>query len=74
MTEPVLELDLAEAKVNSIIRATGFALDYNWLKADAFYETGKPKHLRGDSAESGVYFPGLPWLSRRGSSFIRDVW
>lgn len=26
------------------------------------------------SVESGVYFLGLPWLSRRGSSFIWGVW
>jgi putative flavoprotein involved in K+ transport len=26
------------------------------------------------SSEPGVYFLGLPWLSRRGSSFIWGVW
>jgi putative flavoprotein involved in K+ transport len=26
------------------------------------------------SVEPGVYFLGLPWLSRRGSSFIWGVW
>jgi putative flavoprotein involved in K+ transport len=26
------------------------------------------------SAEPGVYFLGLPWQSRRGSSFIWGVW
>ena len=26
------------------------------------------------SSEPGVYFVGLPWLSRRGSSFIWGVW
>jgi putative flavoprotein involved in K+ transport len=26
------------------------------------------------STEPGVYFLGLPWLSRRGSSFIWGVW
>ncbi|WP_204377471.1 hypothetical protein [Aquitalea magnusonii] len=31
-------------------------------------------HQRGISAEPGVYFLGLPWLSRRGSSFIWGVW
>ncbi|MEI7544895.1 MAG: FAD-dependent oxidoreductase, partial [Mycobacteriaceae bacterium] len=54
--------------------ATGFALDYGWLQVDAFDETGKPKHQRGVSSEPGVYFLGLPWLSRRGSSFIWGVW
>jgi putative flavoprotein involved in K+ transport len=74
VTNPVLELDLAEAGVTSIIWATGFAVDYSWLKVDAFDENGKPKHQRGVSAEPGVYFLGLPWLSCRGSSFIWGVW
>jgi len=74
VTNPLLELDLAAAGVTSIIWATGFALDYGWLQVDAFDETGKPKHQRGVSSEPGVYFLGLPWLSRRGSSFIWGVW
>lgn len=74
MTEPLLELDLAAAGVTSIIWATGFALDYSWLKVDAFDEAGKPRHQRGVSSEPGVYFLGLPWQSRRGSSFIWGVW
>jgi putative flavoprotein involved in K+ transport len=74
MANPTLELDLAAAGVNSLIWATGFTVDYGWLQVDAFDEAGKPKHRRGVSSESGVYFLGLPWLSRRGSSFIWGVW
>lgn len=74
MTDPILDLDLAKAGVNTIIWATGFALDYGWLKVDAFDEKGRPRHLRGVSTEPGIYFLGLPWQSRRGSSFIWGVW
>ncbi|MGH1477442.1 MAG: flavin-containing monooxygenase [Geminicoccales bacterium] len=74
VTDPLLELDLAEAGVTSVIWATGFAVDYNWLKVDAFDDKGRPKHRRGVSVEPGVYFLGLPWQSRRGSSFIWGVW
>ena len=74
VTAPILELDLAAAGVTSIIWATGYAVDFSWLKVDAFDANGKPKHQRGVSAEPGVYFVGLPWLSRRGSSFIWGVW
>ena len=70
MTDPILELDLAEAGVGSIIRATGCAVDFGWLQVDAFDRDGKPRHQRGVSSEPGVYFIGLPWLSRRGSWFI----
>ncbi len=53
-----------------------FALDYSWLQIDpaAFDERGRPRHQRGVSAEPGVYFLGLPWQSRRGSSFLWGVW
>jgi putative flavoprotein involved in K+ transport len=74
MTDPILELNLAEAGVTSIVWATGFALDFGWLQVDALDEAGKPQHQRGVSAEPGIYFLGLPWQSRRGSSFIWGVW
>jgi putative flavoprotein involved in K+ transport len=74
VTHPLRELDLARAGVTTIIWATGYAVDYSWLHVDAFDERGKPKHQRGVSKEPGVYFLGLPWLSRRGSSFIWGVW
>jgi len=74
VTDPILELNLAEAGITSIIWATGFVVDYSWLKVEAFDQAGKPKHQRGISAEPGVYFLGLPWQSRRGSSFIWGVW
>ncbi|MCW2900378.1 MAG: FAD-dependent oxidoreductase [Streptosporangiaceae bacterium] len=74
VTDPLLELGLADAGVTSIIWATGYATDYSWLQVDAFDERGRPKHRRGVSPEPGVYFLGLPWLSRRGSSFIWGVW
>jgi putative flavoprotein involved in K+ transport len=74
VTSPVLELNLAEAGITSVIWATGFAVDYGWLAVDAFDASGKPRHQRGVSSEPGVYFLGLPWQSRRGSSFIWGVW
>jgi len=74
VTHPLAELDLAEAGVTTIIWATGFSQDYSWLAVGAFDDDGKPCHQRGISRESGIYFLGLPWLSRRGSSFIWGVW
>ncbi len=74
MTDPILELDLALAGITTILWATGYALDYSWLKIDAFGPDGRPRHHRGVSTEAGVYFLGLPWQSRRGSSFLWGVW
>ena len=74
LTHPLRELDLGAAGVTSIVWATGYVSDYGWLQVDAFDENGRPKHSRGVSTEPGVYFLGLPWQSRRGSSFIWGVW
>ncbi|MOA10597.1 putative oxidoreductase CzcO [compost metagenome] len=74
VTRPILELDLVKAGVTSIIWATGYAVDFSWLQVNAFDAKGKPQHQRGVSSEPGVYFVGLPWLSRRGSTFIWGVW
>ena len=46
----------------------------SWLKLDAFDRDGQPRHRRGVSPLQGLYFLGLPWLARRGSSFIWGVW
>ncbi|MBU2065288.1 MAG: NAD(P)/FAD-dependent oxidoreductase [Gammaproteobacteria bacterium] len=74
MTQPLLELDLAAADISAIIWATGYANDFGWLQVDAFDANGKPRHQRGVASEPGIYFVGLPWLSRRGSTFIWGVW
>lgn len=72
--DPVLQINLKDAGIAAIIWATGYALDYGWVKIDVFDEKGRPKHDRGVSTVPGLYFLGLPWLSRRASSFIWGVW
>jgi putative flavoprotein involved in K+ transport len=74
VTDPVAQLNLASAGVRSIIWATGYALDFGWIKVDAFDHSGRPAHQRGVSVVPGLYFLGLPWLSRRASPFIWGVW
>lgn len=72
--DPILELDLAEAGIGTVLWATGYTFDFGWIKADTFDDRGAPIHQRGVSREPGLYFVGLPWQSRRGSSFIWGVW
>lgn len=74
VASPLAELDLRAAEISTIIWATGFGVDYGWLEADTFDAQGRPLHQRGVSREPGVYFLGLPWQSRRGSSFLWGVW
>ena len=74
VTDPVLELDLHAQDVTSIVWATGYRVDFGWLKVDTLDEAGRPVHHRGISEVPGIYFLGLPWQTRRGSSFIFGVW
>ena len=74
VTDPIRKLHLLGAGVSTIIWATGFALDYSWLHAGRYDAKGAPLHDRGVSEAPGLYFLGLPWLSRRASPFIWGVW
>ncbi len=74
VTDPLRELNLADAGVTTIVWATGFSVDFSWVKADIFDPSGRPLHQRGVSEMPGLYFLGLPWLSRRASPFIWGVW
>jgi putative flavoprotein involved in K+ transport len=70
---PIVRLELKKAGITSIIWATGYALDFSWLKCGALDERGAPIHQRGITDVPGLYFLGLSWLSRRASSFIFGV-
>lgn len=74
VTDPILALNLIHEGITAIIWATGYALDFGWLNLDTFDAKGTPLHDRGVSRIPGLYFLGLPWLSRRASPFIWGVW
>jgi putative flavoprotein involved in K+ transport len=70
-------LDLAAARIGTVIWSTGFGADYRWVEASVFDGRGYPTHERGVTACPGLYFLGLPWLhswgSGRFSSVARDA-
>jgi putative flavoprotein involved in K+ transport len=74
LTNPVLALDLAGAGITTIIWATGYTVDFDWIELAVFDERGRPVHQRGVASLPGLYFVGLSWLSRRASAFIWGVW
>lgn len=74
VTSPILALKLKDAGVTAIIWATGYAFEFDWIRVPAFDENGHPRHRHGISEVPGLYFLGLPWLSRRASSFLWGVW
>ena len=67
---PILELDLRAAGITSIIWATGFGNDYDWLKLSVLDERGEPLHERGVTQFPGIYFLGLRWLYKQKSGFL----
>ena len=72
LANPLSSLPLEE--ISTILWATGYRQDFGWLKMDVTDDRGGARHQRGVSVVPGVYFLGLPWQSRRGSTFIWGVW
>lgn len=74
LTRPIRSLDTRAEGIGAIIWATGFRYDYGWLDLDVLTPDGRPDHVKGVTRVPGFYFVGLPWLTRRGSSFIWGCW
>jgi putative flavoprotein involved in K+ transport len=67
------ELDFEKDDIHSIVWATGFGGNYDYLKCGAFDPAGNPVHSNGISPEPGLFFLGLPWLRKRKSGFICGI-
>jgi putative flavoprotein involved in K+ transport len=70
---PLRQLNLREAKVNTVIWATGFTGDFSWIKLPVLDKEGLPIHERGISPVQGLYFIGFPWLNSRKSGVIYGI-
>ena len=73
VTDPILRLDMRKAGISAIIWATGYRYDFGWIDIPAFDDRGEPRHRAGVSEVPGLYFLGLPWLSRMNSSFLAGI-
>jgi putative flavoprotein involved in K+ transport len=62
--------DGATAEAASVIWATGFGMDFDYVNVPVFDELGRPVHRRGVTAVPGVYFLGLPWQHTWGSALL----
>ncbi len=67
---PILEIDLKVVGISSIVWATGFRYDFDWVKLPIFNDTGEPVHQRGVISFPGIYFLGMRWLYKRKSHFM----
>jgi putative flavoprotein involved in K+ transport len=66
-------LNLRQAKVSTVIWATGFTGDFSWIHLPVLDPEGRPIHQRGVSPVRGLYFVGFPWLNSRKSGIIYGI-
>ncbi|KAA0956358.1 oxidoreductase [Planococcus sp. ANT_H30] len=72
--QEVVFKDGSKIAVDNIIWATGFYFDYSWIDIPGVLDSqGKTVHQRAISPVEGIYFLGLPWLSRVGSAQINGI-
>ena len=65
-----LELNIMP-KIKSIIWATGFKYNYDWIDLNITNERGFPVHKRGVTKYEGFYFMGLQWMhTSKSAQFI----
>ena len=68
-----LQLDLRSGEIRSVVWATGFRPDYDWLDVPVVDEKGRLRHEGGVVDSPGLYALGLPVLRRRKSTFIHGI-
>ncbi len=60
--------------ISNVIWCTGFGHDLTWIRLLVFDGDGIPNHERGVVAsEPGLYFVGLPFLTKFASAFVGGV-
>ncbi len=71
--EEVDSLNLAREGINTIIWATGYAYDFDWIKIPVFDDRGRPIQQRGVTPVPGLYFLGLHWMHTFKSGLLSGV-
>jgi putative flavoprotein involved in K+ transport len=69
---PVMD-DGQVVDVANLVWATGYRPAFDWVHIDIFDPAGQPVHDRGITAEPGLYFIGLFFLSSLASSLVGGV-
>jgi putative flavoprotein involved in K+ transport len=70
---PRLSLDLTSGRIGTVVWATGFRPDYEWLHVPAFDHKGRLRHDGGIVDVPGLYVLGLNFMRRRKSSFMHGA-
>lgn len=73
-TKPVLDIDLRSGEIGTIVWATGYRPDYNWLDLPVLDRKGQIRHDGGViTGAPGSYLLGTNLLRRRRSSYINGA-
>jgi len=60
--------------VANLVWCTGFGHDFSWIRLPVLDADGMPRHERGVlPSEPGLYFVGLPFLTRFASALVGGV-
>ena len=71
---PVLDIDLSDGRIGTIIWATGFRPDHTWLDVPVLDRNGRIRHTGGVvTGAPGMYLLGANLLRRRRSSYINGA-
>jgi len=73
VTEPIHRLDLGDHDISAVIWATGYDVDFSWIDLPVTGSSGEPQHRNGLSDVPGLYFLGLPFLTKLYSAFLSGV-
>ena len=66
-------INLNEHNITTIIWATGFKGDFNYLKLPVFSSEGNLEYNDGVGDIEGLYFLGFPWLRKRKSGIVHGI-
>ena len=69
----VRSIHLARANISTIIWATGYTYDFDWVKLPVLDEHGRPQQRRGVTQHRGLYFVGLHWMHTFKSGLLSGV-
>lgn len=71
--DKILALDLEKSDIQTIVWATGYQADYDWVSLPIFKSNGYPFHVRGVTSEPGLFFLGLDWQTDAKSSILSGI-
>jgi putative flavoprotein involved in K+ transport len=66
----VLELNIRNEDISSVVWATGYTCNFSWIKIPVLDVNGDPLHERGVTKRTGLFFLGLRRTYSLGSALV----